>query len=1006
MSQRVRLRQGSGSGPGSAPSDDDEQQGGSLTPLDSDYTPISEWSTDPSRWPAERRQRIRRNARAYIRTTLGKDPENFRITLVHPDENPDGARAYQLTDLEQAEQAENFQTNAQSADVQFRQQLYEENPEAVENLREGNLVAGATQLQGAFFFDNPVASVQEGVQGAATLPPGVDEEDYARAIQSVGNFAGGVGEGARDAVFGQVERVPVIGDDLAFAGGGAVEVAGDIFVQEPIRQGTGAFTGVDPTGDDASAEYQPTSINTAFAGLDVIGASSLARRGVSAFTPTSGADEAVSAGDDVPGAADDSADVDAAPRSADEASRSDAGDGQPNTANAETVSSTTNQAMSFSFFDEAVEGGTRAADELLSGSGRTVPDATDNIAGDTFDDLGPESGTILDEPTNVVESPSAVSRTDTAVEEEFDNLAQADQLLDESEQLIDEAIALGPDNRRIVDRATRLDEAGAVDEEGTVSLARFLDDTVDEPRPDSGDIGPLTRADEGGTFADEGDEGIGSIFADDEAAETAFEQSDNVQNTRVFPSDEVTSAGDDVDDVTASVSDEATQVSRADETGTATDEAAGGADDIGGEGGDFPFGGSTGLLAGIGGGGVLGAVAADQLLSGDTSGSAGAWGWEVVDTVREGGATGRLLVVRRGGDIRGYTVLTSRTGGGGNIVRVTPSGGVTGITITREQLNSASGDSVAHLEPVFDTQSQARTAFRTWAEESGAGQDDTRRPSAVWDGELSGPDEVAAGESAEFEASVRNSTQSATQGRFVLALQTSGGDVFRADSGRAQADPGGADTLSLELSSRVTRQLADSDVTILLVGPQGGKVASQSLSVGERGGGGGGGDTSAWQQPQRVRQLQYGWYLFARQHKSEDRTQFAVVGKRDDGTTISLTSNGSVREDTVKWHSDVETALNAYQAWVSEEQQDRHSSDNRPDPTGPSPTPEEVRNANSEGSGITGTADNLLGSLGDVAGALPWWLILAGGAGGIWWFTDGEPVEYAQKVIDDIGGGS
>lgn len=74
-----------------------------------------------------------------------------------------------------------------------------------------------------------------------------------------------------------------------------------------------------------------------------------------------------------------------------------------------------------------------------------------------------------------------------------------------------------------------------------------------------------------------------------------------------------------------------------------------------------------------------------------------------------------------------------------------------------------------------------------------------------------------------------------------------------------------------------------------------------------------GDETSEWGEWRQARQIR-DWWIYAREHTTEDRVQFLVAGETRDGDRIYLGPNGEVRDDQHVFESveEIERALQAY----------------------------------------------------------------------------------------------
>lgn len=908
----------------------------------------------------------------------------------------------------------------------WREQLIGDNPGAVEAAREEGAIMGplgqigsVVQLQGAAIFDNePVFSVQDNVRKGVTAAidasnPGVefDERDLGQSLQ---DFGGAV-DAATDAPADAIDATDLPGSDSAsWALGGL----GDELVDDVTRTTIGQVTGINPQGDDpTNTDTQPGAITTGLEGLGLATGATASR--LSGFV--GGSDDAASG-----------------------TSRTAGGSGSDGPLNPGAVEgSPTQQAGFMSYFDEigtvaddagsAIDDvgtvlgrGDGGSDELTpteiarpnegevlspsdivgdgatSGSGTLprsgevlspsdiVSDGIDNIAesGSAIDGAADD---LLDNPARADESARFTSTTDTAVDDAFPELGVT---------TIDEPAASNAGARQIVGGTDDAGTLGSLFDEAVDVDGRLADDldegitAADEPRPDNIDLGPARLSDDASTFADEGDTGLN--------LEGVGGGSARISDTRL--------PGRSVDGDTptptpgtgaADESYPASAVDRAPGSGAAgrqTDRNG-----IGPEGSDAPAGGFlTSLRRTLGGGVGLGALAggailADELFFDGAGGAGNEWTWGTVATLSRNGWSGAMLEVRRSGETRGFTIITSDpTIEASPLLRLTRDANVTQLGMSTQNLDSGQGSE--YPEPIFDSRSQARSAWEEFADRQtggggggGGGSDPSTIPeSRVWDGSLDGPREADLQQPASYDVAVQNTTEQAQQTSVALLVGTDTGEPQRVSAvGSVSADPGGSAETTLTVRAQTWQQLGAGDYTLLLAAGQG-RAASQNVTV--QGADDGGAD-DPWTVT-RVQALDAGWTLYRRDHREESRTQWGIVGKDGDGTVLSLTESGTVNRGGVTWHDEQQTALAAYQAWLQEESQGGHSDREQPDPNAPAPSEQEVKNASASSGGTVG---RLLNAATGVPG-----LLVLGVLAYAFYASDGSPLTWLQSQAGDI----
>lgn len=293
----------------------------------------------------------------------------------------------------------------------------------------------------------------------------------------------------------------------------------------------------------------------------------------------------------------------------------------------------------------------------------------------------------------------------------------------------------------------------------------------------------------------------------------------------------------------------------------------------------------------------------------------------------------------------------------------------------------------------FGNEGEARQAWQTFLRENSDGTpDDTPTPTPQdhpnITGELTVPDEVAAGE--EFSAAWYMEVDgevSTEQGRIALAIAVPGTDKvgqlaqdeFLLESGANNAPQnllGGsssnlADNGTFEVRGGWSVEPGDYDVFAVVYegGSPAGAVAKTTLTVtgpdggeGGQGGPGQGDSSDNWGEPQVVRELPEGWYLYGQPHLNRDEVRFMIAAKnKADGSRIYIQPDGRVRESP-HFYPSVEKAAQAFRAWIQRHNQGKTDPSSTPSPGAGRPSPEAVArdaaNANSGGqaalNGITG----------------------------------------------------
>ena len=125
---------------------------------------------------------------------------------------------------------------------------------------------------------------------------------------------------------------------------------------------------------------------------------------------------------------------------------------------------------------------------------------------------------------------------------------------------------------------------------------------------------------------------------------------------------------------------------------------------------------------------------------------------------------------------------------------------------------------------------------------------------------------------------------------------------------------------------------------------------------------GGGNDEAGpngWGDPEMVRELPYGWYLYAQPNLETGETRFLVAGTREDGTTIYLHDDGRARPEAYPFATVEETAA-ALEKWVSRVESGQAGSEEMPSENAGRPQSEQVKKDAAEADqGLGGIVDRL-----------------------------------------------
>lgn len=146
-------------------------------------------------------------------------------------------------------------------------------------------------------------------------------------------------------------------------------------------------------------------------------------------------------------------------------------------------------------------------------------------------------------------------------------------------------------------------------------------------------------------------------------------------------------------------------------------------------------------------------------------------------------------------------------------------------------------------------------------------------------------------------------------------------------------------------------------------------------------------DSENWGEWQRLEQVDV-WWIWTREHQTEDRVQFIVAGENDAGESIYLHPGGAVKGDAHIFDSPdaVQSALNAYYQRV--EEGDVPASEQ---PTGNSPKKEQIEeDAQGAGGALGGVLDLVGGPMNAV--------LLGGAAAGAAYLATNEDVDLGGAL--------
>lgn len=130
-----------------------------------------------------------------------------------------------------------------------------------------------------------------------------------------------------------------------------------------------------------------------------------------------------------------------------------------------------------------------------------------------------------------------------------------------------------------------------------------------------------------------------------------------------------------------------------------------------------------------------------------------------------------------------------------------------------------------------------------------------------------------------------------------------------------------------------------------------------------------------WEEWRRLRQIDP-WWVFSRSHRTEERVQFLVAGKRSDGSTVYLGPGGQLRDDPHIFQT-FEQAQAAIRSYLEAVQDGRVPEADQP--TGDAPSRTEIREAVRTSSQSTQHVERMVEKLaGEKA------LMVAGGAAAIY----------------------
>lgn len=274
----------------------------------------------------------------------------------------------------------------------------------------------------------------------------------------------------------------------------------------------------------------------------------------------------------------------------------------------------------------------------------------------------------------------------------------------------------------------------------------------------------------------------------------------------------------------------------------------------------------------------------------------------------------------------------------------------------------------------------AHQAFKQWleqqADDDGSQKQGGPQKATSFDGSLRVPDAVNLGEAftAEWSATLAG-TQQSWSSRLVLGLETEDGIVPLDEDSMTLDNSGGGGPLNQSVSDSGTFEVPSGwtavepqeypiHAIIMKDGESVGSLAKENIDVKEGDEGDKSEEDSKWDDPELVRELNYGWYLYAEVKKDDSgETRFMVVGVREDGTRIYLDGDGRGQTDP-KFFPTAEKAVAAYETWVK-----RHKNGQ----TGDNETPSEEADRPSAGgikrdaAGVDESAAGLVGRLSQAA---------------------------------------
>lgn len=882
------------------------------------------------------------------------------------------------------------------------------------------LIAGARRSEQVA----PLADAEDSNVGTAGEE--ITEEDREQLARDIQSFTKQTGEdlaGGGDQI---AEATGAEGTPVGRFGRGAGNVAAgltQVFVEEPVTTGFELFTGIEPTpgrevpvpseiggpialGVAAAQERDPSFITDAekrsavLSEVEDVGPGEIEATGGTESRPTTL--EVV--GDFLPAAGGLTArslrSGSAATRSAGEAADVGTSLSAGEEASQQAAESATMSGL-LRGIGRAVRTGGRATDEATQAGeeGAAVASDLPVPARDAPGALTDESLPVVDEQARVGDDATEI--TDTGVEEAI------------PEGTVDEAFA----GRASGDAALPVP---VTVEEAAEGAGRAIEDVI--PAGQGSNTGAFDEAFEGASRGGDEADPLEELFGVVDETVESVDESTSVADESVSTFDDAQRTVNDVgqasdearfaDDLTTTV-DEVGETTRIGEDfARSTDEASRVSDDADAGGLlDGVLGGirSNPLAAGVGGailgGGLLAALGRGgdgRYGTGSPGGAAssGAYTWESVDSLSHRNISGQAYIfeLRLGDNVQGYFVPVAAN----PVEMLTRNGGTRQSSITWQQIKNGTEEGGPRPRADFDSQSQARQAFETWASELG-GQQSDRAQSEQYSGSLDAPDDVEFGQGFSVDATLQNETSSSQSGRFVLGINTSRG-FGRLDSQRQSFSPNEELSVRFEVSSTTSR-LRPGDYTLVLIeADQGTRIASSGVSVVEAGeSGDGSGDSpterSEWGEVERVRELGAGWFLFRQQHKSEQKVRWMVAGRRSDGTTIYLYPGGQVREDSPHFFQSRESAIEAFQTWRQRNRNGNTSDDETPSTAASSPTAQGVRrqSAEKDTSGL-GAVTSFARENPAAAG-----VILLGVGVGIWYLSDGQPIQWIQDKLGAFG---